>query len=67
LEPSAEWKAATTLASWLALALRTINTTALAGFKWTSLIFPKREASATICIGAPLPVIKLLNVVCTVR
>jgi hypothetical protein len=54
-EPSAERKATVTLSSWLALALRTISTTAPAGFKWTSHILRKGAASAASCIGAPPP------------
>jgi hypothetical protein len=43
------------------MGLRTINTTAPAGFKWTSLIFRKGADSAASCIGAPLPVIKYMG------
>jgi hypothetical protein len=60
-EASTEWKAAATFSSWLALALRTINTTALAGYKWTSRRLRKGAASAASCIGAPLPVIKYMG------
>jgi hypothetical protein len=56
-DPSAEWKAAAALSSWLALALRTINTTAPTGFKWTSQCLRKGAAPAASCIGASLPVI----------
>jgi hypothetical protein len=60
-EASAEWKAAATLSSWLALARREINTTAPTGFKWTSHSLRKVAASAASCIGAPLPVIKYMG------
>jgi hypothetical protein len=35
-ENSADWGAASTVSAWHALALQAINTSALAGFKWTS-------------------------------
>jgi hypothetical protein len=57
-EHSADWGAASTVSAWFALALRTINTSAPAGFKWTSHSLRKGVASAASCIGAPLPVIK---------
>jgi hypothetical protein len=56
-ENSADWGAASTVSAWLALALRTVNTSAPAGFKWTSHSLRKGAASAGSCIGAPLPVI----------
>jgi hypothetical protein len=63
LKPSAEWQAAATISSWLALALAlsAINTTAPTGFKWTSHNLRKGAASAARCIGAPLPVIKSMG------
>jgi hypothetical protein len=61
LEPSEKWHAAATLSSKLALALRTINTTAQVGFKWTSHGLRKGAASAASCIGDPLPVIKYMG------
>jgi hypothetical protein len=60
-EASAEWGAASTLSAWLALALRTVNTAAPSGFKWTSHILRKRVASAASYIGAPFPVIKYMG------
>jgi hypothetical protein len=60
-EASAEWGAAATLSAWLALALRTVNTSAPSGFKWTSHRLRKGAASAASCIGAPLPVIKYMG------
>jgi hypothetical protein len=57
-ENSADWGAASTVSAWLALALRTVNTSAPAGFKWTSHSLRKGAASAANCIGEPLPVIK---------
>jgi hypothetical protein len=61
VEASAEWKAASTLSTWLALALRAINTSAPACFKWSSQSLRKGAASAASCIGAPLPVIKYIG------
>jgi hypothetical protein len=61
LKPSAEWKAASTLPAWLALVLRSTNTTLPAGFKWTSHNLQKGTASAASSIGAPLPVIKYMS------
>jgi hypothetical protein len=43
-EPSADWGAASTISAWLALALLTVNTSAPAGFKWTSHILRKGDA-----------------------
>jgi len=60
-EPSAEWGAAATISAWLTLALRTVNSAAPAGFKWTSHSLRKGAASAASCIGAPLPVIKFMG------
>jgi hypothetical protein len=60
-EPSAEWGAASTISAWLTLALLTVNTSAPAGFKWTSQSLRKGVASAARCIGAPLPVIKYMG------
>jgi hypothetical protein len=60
-EPSADWGAASTISTWLALALLTVNTSAPAGFKWTSRSLRKGAASAASCIGAPLPVIKYMG------
>jgi hypothetical protein len=60
-EASAEWGAAAILFAWLALALRTVNTSAPSGFKWTSHSLRKGAASAACCIGAPLPVIKYMG------
>jgi hypothetical protein len=60
-KPSAEWGAASTISAWLALALLTINTSAPAGFKWTSHNLRKGAASAASCIGATLPVIKYMG------
>jgi hypothetical protein len=60
-EPSAEWGAASTISAWLALSLLTVNTSAPAGFKWTSHSLRKGAASAASCIGAPLPVIKCMG------
>jgi hypothetical protein len=60
-ETSADWGAASTISTWLALALLTINTSAPAGFKWTSHSLRKGAASAASCIGAPLPVIKYMD------
>jgi hypothetical protein len=61
VEASADWGAASTLSALLSLALRTVNTSAPAGFKWTSHSLRKGAASATSCIGAPLPVIKYMG------
>jgi hypothetical protein len=60
-EPSADWGGAFTISAWLALALLTVNTSAPAGFKWTSHSLRKGAASAATCIGAPLPVIKYMG------
>jgi hypothetical protein len=60
-ESSADWGAPATVSAWLALALLTVNTSAPAGFKWTSHSLRKGAASAAICIGAPLPVIKYMG------
>jgi hypothetical protein len=60
-EASAEWGAASTISAWLSQALRTVNTAAPAGFKWTSHNLRKGAASAASCIGAPLPVIKYMG------
>jgi hypothetical protein len=60
-ENSADWGAASTVSAWLALALQAINTSAPAGFKWTSHNLRKGAASAASCIGAPLPVIKYMG------
>jgi hypothetical protein len=60
-EASAEWGAASTISVWLALSLRTVNTSAPSGFKRTSHILWKGAASAASCIGAPLPVIKYMG------
>jgi hypothetical protein len=60
-ENSADWGAASTISAWLALALQTVNTSAPAGFKWTSHSLRKGAASAASCIGAPLPVIKYMG------
>jgi hypothetical protein len=61
VEPSADWGAASTIPAWLALALLTVNTSAPAGFKWTSHSLRKGAASAASCIGAPLPVITCMG------
>jgi hypothetical protein len=61
LEYSAEWKAASILSTWLALALCAINTSAQACFKWTSHSLRKVAASAASRIGAPLLVIKYMG------
>jgi hypothetical protein len=45
-EASADWGAASTISAWLSLALRTINMSAPASFKWTSNILRKGVASA---------------------
>jgi hypothetical protein len=58
---SADWGAASTVSAWLALALQAVNTSAPAGFKWTSHSLRKGDASAACCIGAPLPVIKYMG------
>jgi hypothetical protein len=47
LEASADWKAASALSTWLAPALRAINTSTPVGFKWTSHILRKGAASAS--------------------
>jgi hypothetical protein len=60
-EASADWGAASTISAWLSFSLRTITTSAPAGFKWTSHSLRKGAASATSCIGAPLPVIKYMG------
>jgi hypothetical protein len=60
-EASVEWGAASTITAWLSLSLRTVNTSAPAGFKWTSHSLRKGAASAARCIGAPLPVIKYMG------
>jgi hypothetical protein len=60
-EASAGWGAASTISAWLALALLTVNTSAPAGFKWTSHSLRKGDASAASCIGAPLLVIKYMG------
>jgi hypothetical protein len=60
-EASADRGAASTLSALLSLALRTVNTSAPAGFKWTSHNLRKGDASAASCIGAPLPVIKYMG------
>jgi hypothetical protein len=60
-ENSADWGATSIVSAWLALALQTVNTSAPAGFKWTSHSLRKGAASAANCIGAPLPVIKYLG------
>jgi hypothetical protein len=60
-EPSADWGAASTISAWLSLALLTVNSSAPAGFKWTSHSLRKGAASAASCIGAPLPVIKFMG------
>jgi hypothetical protein len=60
-EPSAAWGAAPTISAWLALSLLTVITSAPAGFKWTSHSLRKGAASASSCIGAPLPVIKYMG------
>jgi hypothetical protein len=60
-EASAEWGAASTTSAWLALSLRTVNTSAPAGFKWTSHSLRKGAASAANCIGAPLPFTKYMG------
>jgi hypothetical protein len=60
-EASAEWGAASTISAWLSLSLRTVNTSAPSGFKWTSHILRNGDASAANCIGAPLPVIKYMG------
>jgi hypothetical protein len=56
-EASADWGGASTISAWLSLALRTIDTSAPAGCKWTSR---KGVASAASRIGVPLPVIKYM-------
>jgi hypothetical protein len=61
VEPSVVGGAAATISAWLALALLTVNTSAPAGFKWTSHSLRKGTASAASCIGAPLPVIKYMG------
>jgi hypothetical protein len=60
-ETSAGWGAASTISAWLSLSLRTVNTYAPAGFKWTSHSLRKGAASAASCICAPLPVIKYMG------
>jgi hypothetical protein len=60
-EPFAEWGAASIISASLALALLTVNTSAPAGFKWTSHSLRKGVASAANCIGAPLPEIKYIG------
>jgi hypothetical protein len=60
-EDSAEWGAASTIPAWLSHSLRTVNTFAPTGFKWTSHSLRKGAASAARCIGAPLPVIKYMG------
>jgi hypothetical protein len=60
-EASADWGAASTVSAWLSLALLTVNTSAPAGFKWTSHSLRKGAASAASCTGAPLPVIKYMG------
>jgi hypothetical protein len=60
-EASAEWGAASTIYALLSLSLRTVNTSAPTGFKWTSLSLRKGAGSAASCIGAPLPVIKYMG------
>jgi hypothetical protein len=60
-EASADWGAASTISTWLALALLTIHTSAPAGFKWTSHNLRKGAAPVSSCIGAPLPVIKYMG------
>jgi hypothetical protein len=60
-EPSADWGAASTISAWLTLALLAVNTSAPAGFKWTSHSLRKGAASAASCIGAPLPEIKYMG------
>jgi hypothetical protein len=60
-EASADWGAASTVSSWLSLALLTVNTSAPAGFKWTSHNLRKGAPSAASCIGVPLPVIKYVG------
>ena len=60
-EPSADWGAASTISTWLSLALLAVNSSAPAGFKWTSHSLRKGAASAASCIGAPLPVIKFMG------
>jgi hypothetical protein len=60
-EASAEWGAASTFSAWLALSLRTVNTSAPSGFKWTSHSLRKGAASDASCIGAPLPVTKYMG------
>jgi hypothetical protein len=54
-EASAEWGGASTISARLSLSLRTINTSAPTGFKWTSHSLRKGAASAASCIGAPSP------------
>jgi hypothetical protein len=61
LESSAEWKVASTLSTWWALALGAIHTSALADFKWISHNLRKEASSVAICIGAPLPVTKYMG------
>jgi hypothetical protein len=60
-EASAEWGAASTISVLLSLSLRTLNTSAPAGFKWTSYSLRKGAASGASCIGASLPVIKYMD------
>jgi hypothetical protein len=60
-EASTDWGAASTISAWLSLALLTVNTSAPAGFEWTSHSLRKGDASAANCIGAPLPVIKYMG------
>jgi hypothetical protein len=60
-EASAKWGAAATLSAWLALALRTVNTSSPSGFKWTPHSLRKGAASAASCIDAPLHVIKYMG------
>jgi hypothetical protein len=59
-EASADRGAASYVSAWLSFAIRTVNTSAPAGFKWTSHSLRKGVASAASCIGAPLPVIKYM-------
>jgi hypothetical protein len=60
-EASAEWGGSSTISAWLSLSLRTVQTSAPSGFKWTSHSLRKGAASAASYIGAPLPVIKYMG------
>jgi hypothetical protein len=54
-EPSADWGAASTISTWLSLALLTVHASAPAGFKWTSHSLRKARRPLPAASARPSP------------